>query len=77
MQTGQMNVVAIATNAAGKKVSATLQTPEGYSFTAVMALEIARRSSSGEAKPGYQTPSLVFGADFVMEFDGVSRSGPS
>jgi len=24
-------------------------------------------------RPGFQTPSLAFGADFVMEIEGVTR----
>jgi short subunit dehydrogenase-like uncharacterized protein len=24
-------------------------------------------------KAGFQTPSLAFGADFILEFDGVKR----
>jgi hypothetical protein len=28
---------------------------------------------AGEAKPGFQTPSLVFGADFILQFEGARR----
>ncbi|PHR62451.1 MAG: saccharopine dehydrogenase [Robiginitomaculum sp.] len=73
MRDGQMTVIAIASNAAGKTVRARLQTPEAYSFTAKMAIDIAQRVVDGAAQPGYQTPSLVFGADYVTGFDRVSR----
>ena len=33
----------------------------------------AERVLAGEAKPGFQTPSTAFGADFILEFDGVRR----
>jgi len=32
------------------------------------ALEVAL-----EAVPGFQTPSLAYGPDFILEFDGVKR----
>ncbi len=73
MRDGQMIVIAIASNAAGKTIKASLQTPEAYAFTAKMAVDIAQRVMDGAAKLGYQTPSLVFGADYVTGFDGVSR----
>ncbi len=49
-----------------------LTTPEGYTLTAMTGLEIVRRVLAGEAKPGYQTPSAVFGPDFIAEFEGCS-----
>jgi hypothetical protein len=36
-------------------------------------LAIAKRVAAGEFKPGFQTPSLAFGPDFVLQFDGVTR----
>ena len=51
-----------------------LRTPEGYTLTAMTSLEIVRRVLAGDAKPGFQTPSSVFGADFITEFDGCVRT---
>jgi hypothetical protein len=42
-------------------------------LTALTAVEIVRRAASGEAVAGFQTPSKVFGADFVLAFEGVDR----
>jgi hypothetical protein len=42
-------------------------------LTARTAAETARRVAAGEFKPGFQTPGLVFGADFILQFDGVRR----
>jgi len=28
---------------------------------------------AGETKPGFQTPSLVFGSDFILQFKGARR----
>ncbi|MFO0696759.1 MAG: saccharopine dehydrogenase NADP-binding domain-containing protein [Polyangiales bacterium] len=63
-----------AKDPSGARVEATLDTPEGYTLTAMASLEIARRVAAGEAKPGFQTPSRAFGADFVLGFPGVTRT---
>ena len=60
-------------NARGDVARAYLKTPEGYTLTALTALAIAQRVRDGDARPGFQTPSRVFGADFVLEFSGVER----
>ena len=73
MREVSMHLVAIVTNAAGKSFTATMKTPEAYSFTAKLALEVALRTDGGFAKQGFQTPAMVFGPDFVTEFAGVER----
>ena len=62
-----------ATGANGEIARSLLRTPEGYTLTAMTSLEIVRRVLAGEAKPGYQTPSLVFGPDFITRFEGCTR----
>jgi hypothetical protein len=42
-------------------------------LTAHTGLEIARRVLAGEFKAGFQTPSLAYGANFILGFDGVRR----
>jgi short subunit dehydrogenase-like uncharacterized protein len=59
----------------GKSVEARLQGPEGYKFTMLTALRIAERIIGGEFKTGFQTPGGCYGADLVMEIDGVERQG--
>ena len=66
-------LVGQASNKTGRTVRSRRRTPEGYSLTAATALDAAKRVAAGEAKPGFQTPSLAFGADYVTEFEGVSR----
>jgi short subunit dehydrogenase-like uncharacterized protein len=63
-----------ATDAAGKRVEATLVTPEGYTLTAMTALDIAKRIAKGEVTRGFATPSKAFGADYVLGFEGVARA---
>jgi len=58
-------------NAAGRTVTATLETPEGYRFTALSAVECVVRLLAGQVPPGAWTPSKAFGADFVTELAGV------
>jgi len=42
-------------------------------LTVATALDAARRVAGGEFKPGFQTPSLAFGADYILSFEGVTR----
>ena len=62
-----------ATNALGDRVVSRLTCPEGYTLTAMTSLEIVRRTLAGDIQPGFKTPSLAFGADFITEFDGCNR----
>jgi hypothetical protein len=66
-------LVGQARNKMGQTVRSRLRTPEGYSLTAATAFDAASRVASGDIKPGFQTPSLAFGADYVLNFDGVTR----
>ncbi len=59
-------VVAEARDAAGRRVRARLRTPEPYTFTQRSAVEAAARVLAGDVKPGFQTPALAFGADWVL-----------
>jgi short subunit dehydrogenase-like uncharacterized protein len=54
---------------------ARLETPDGYSFTAEAATEIATRAGRGDFRPGFQTPARVYGADLIFEFKGTRREG--
>ena len=57
----------------GNRCTSRLTGPEAYTFTALASLAAIQRVLSGEAAAGYQTPSSAFGADFVMEIEGVNR----
>ena len=71
---GRAVVVAQAWNAAGMMVESRLVTPEPYALTARTAVEVVRRIVDGEVNIGFQTPSAVFGADFITSFEGVRRT---
>jgi short subunit dehydrogenase-like uncharacterized protein len=55
------------------RVLSKLITPEGYTCTALTTVAIMKRILNDEYIIGFQTPSLAYGADFIMQFDGVRR----
>ena len=70
---GEAYVYGEVSNAAGQTVRARLRTPEGYTLTFITALMITRRVLAGEWTAGYGTPAGVYGADLVLEVEGVRR----
>jgi short subunit dehydrogenase-like uncharacterized protein len=58
----------------GRKAVSRLHGPEGaVTWTARAALAAVQKVLAGHAPPGFQTPSLAYGADFVLECEGVTR----
>ncbi len=70
---GHAVLVGAARNAKGETARARLKTPEGYTLTARTSLDAAIRVAAGDFKPGFQTPSLAFGPDYILGFEGVTR----
>lgn len=58
----------------GETAVSRLVTPETYAFTVGAASTAAERALDGDAPAGYQTPSTAYGADFVTDLDGVTRT---
>lgn len=58
----------------GGRVEARLKTPEGYTLTAQTAVHIATKCLTGHARCGFQTPSLAFGRDLILEIPGTTRT---
>jgi short subunit dehydrogenase-like uncharacterized protein len=58
---------------AGRRAAARMRTPEGYTLTAMTSVEAVRRVLAGDAPAGFRTPSRAYGADWILEFDGVER----
>ncbi len=56
-----------------KTLRAKLRTPEAYRLTAEISVEIMKRILSSDCKPGFQTPSRVYGPDIILQFPGVER----
>lgn len=63
-----------ATNAQGQSIIHRLTVPDGYTLTAQTAVEVCQRIANGNYKPGYQTPAMLYGADFITHFEGVELS---
>jgi short subunit dehydrogenase-like uncharacterized protein len=57
----------------GERAVSKLITPEAYTCTALTTVEIMKRILREEYKPGFQTPSLAYGSNFIMQFEGVRR----
>lgn len=62
-----------AHNASGRKVTARVVTANGYALTVASALGIMSRVLETPHSPGYATPSMLVGADFVSTLPGSSQ----
>ncbi len=62
-----------ATDRSGRRVVARLTAPQSYALTAMTAVAAIQQVLGGTAMPGFQTPSRMFGADFILEIPGVRR----
>lgn len=76
--TGRSRLWGRATAADGRRVEGTALAPESYRFTAVAAVESARRLAADPARyRGALTPSKAFGAGFLTELPGCTLTvGP-
>ncbi len=63
----------MASDANGNIVESRQQGPEGYTLTAIGALNIAEKILAGKFTAGYQTPAKAYGADLVLEIGAVGR----
>lgn len=61
-------------DADGRVAVSRLEGPEGYTLTVMTALAAVRRVLDGDAPAGFKTPSLAYGADFVLGVEGVTRT---
>lgn len=62
-----------ASDESGRVVRTRLVAPDGYSLTALTAVESVRRLLAGGPMAGFRTPSLAFGADYILEFPQTER----
>jgi short subunit dehydrogenase-like uncharacterized protein len=68
---GSSHVWGRATAADGREVVGTLHGPEAYEFTAQAARVLLERVLAGRVAAGFQTPGSAYGADLVLEVEGV------
>ena len=58
----------------GRRAVSRLNGPEaGVEWTARAALAAVQKVLAGNVLPGFQTPARAYGADFVLECEGVTR----
>jgi short subunit dehydrogenase-like uncharacterized protein len=62
-----------AENAAGRRVTARVRVPNGYTLTRDAAVAVARHLLAGSVAPGFTTPARLMGRDFVTRLPGVSE----
>jgi short subunit dehydrogenase-like uncharacterized protein len=57
----------------GRRAISRLRGPEGYKFTALTSLTIVGHVLAGNFSVGFQTPAKAYGADLILEIEGVTR----
>lgn len=62
-----------AENAAGRRVTARVRVPNGYTLTRDAAVAVAERLLAGGASAGFTTPARLMGSGFVARLPGVSQ----
>lgn len=62
-------ILGVARDGSGRELRSLLRTPEGYTLTAMTTLDILSRLEDGAARPGFQTPSRLFGAGYIAGFE--------
>ena len=62
-----------ASDKQGNRVEVRMQTMEAYTLTALTALKIAEKILGGNFCAGFQTPAKCYGADLILEIEGVTR----
>ena len=59
------------TDAAGRTAEATLETPNGYTLTVQASLAILQQVLAGRVRPGFSTPALALGGEFIETIPDV------
>lgn len=67
---GRYWALAEVTGADGSVVRSVVETPSGYTYTQLSAVEAARRVLAGQHPAGFRTPSGAFGPDFATSIPG-------
>ncbi|MET0927941.1 MAG: hypothetical protein ABWX74_00410, partial [Aeromicrobium sp.] len=62
---GRYWALAEVTDEDGSIVRSVIETPTGYTYTSLSAVEAARRVIAGQHPAGFRTPSAAFGPDFA------------
>lgn len=57
--------LAEVTERSGRTIRARIDTPNGYTFTQLSSVEVARRAATGTVRPGFQSPAAVYGHELA------------
>ena len=71
-QSSEVQLWGEASSADGRRVSATMTTPDGYDVTVTASLGIVDYLLKTEVEGGFYTPSLLMGPSFAESLPGVS-----
>jgi short subunit dehydrogenase-like uncharacterized protein len=69
---GRSSIWGEAADTSGRTVTGRLTGPEGYTMTARTSVLAVEQVLRGGVTPGFQTPSLAFGPEFVNQVEGVA-----
>ncbi len=70
----EMYIYGEAWDDSGHKVAMRLRTREGYTLTAESGVKATQKVMDGRLAPGAYTPSMAFGADYVLDLEGTKLS---
>ena len=70
----EMYVYGEAWDDPGHKIAMRLRTREGYTLTAESGVKATQKVLEGGLEPGAYTPSMAFGADYVLALEGTRLS---
>ncbi|MBK7871920.1 MAG: saccharopine dehydrogenase NADP-binding domain-containing protein [Saprospiraceae bacterium] len=73
LEQGASFVWGAVTNDKGISVTQLLSLPSTKKLTAIASLAILKQVLEGNFKIGFQTPSMVYGGEFVLELEGVKN----
>jgi hypothetical protein len=68
---GRYWALAEITDADGSVARSVIETPTGYTFTQLAAVESARRALAGHHPVGFQSPTTAFGLDLATSVAGT------
>jgi short subunit dehydrogenase-like uncharacterized protein len=73
-RTGRSHLICEVREGTGRVAVSRLTGPEGYTMTVATAINAVRAVLARPDVSGFATPSRVFGADFVLQVPGVTRT---
>ncbi|MFI8527185.1 saccharopine dehydrogenase family protein [Promicromonospora sukumoe] len=69
---GRYRALAEVTGRDGRVAQSLVSTPNGYTFTQLSSVEIARRVLSGQFTPGFQSPASAYGPELATSVEDTT-----